>query len=226
MRVVVICDTFAIRGPLPGRRHTALDLLASRLKVRLLRYLAAHQGMHTGRDLARALGTPPTRTATALRELASAGLLVRRRAAPAYLYSLNTYHYLVSDALLPAFQAEQGWAESLGQEVRALGGRDIASVILYGSAARKTDTPASDVDLAVIVGPGGDCALVEEAVRARHGALHERYGRAVSFLVIEEKEFRARAARRDPLVSSVLAHGRVVAGQPIADILAGVTADG
>jgi len=82
------------------------------------------------------------------------------------------------------------------------------------------------VDLAVIVGPGGDCALVEEAVRARHGALHERHGRAVSFLVIGQDEFRARAARRDPLVSSVLAHGRVVAGQPIADILAGVTADG
>ena len=110
--------------------------------------------------------------------------------------------------------------------VRALGGRDIASVILYGSAARKTDTPTSEVDLAVIVGPGGDCVRVEETVRAQHGALHERYGRAVSFLVIEEKEFRARAARRDPLVSSVLAHGRVVAGRPIADILAGVTAAG
>lgn len=202
-------------------RDTTLDLLASRLKIRLLRYLATHPGMYTGRDLARALGSPPTRTAAALRELSAAGLLVRRRAAPAYLYSLNTHHYLVSDVLLPAFRAEQVWAESLGQEVRGLGGPDIASVILYGSAARRTEAPASDVDLAVIVRPGGNCAEVEEALRARHGALHERYGRAVSFLVIAQEEFRARAARRDPLVSSILADGRGVAGQPVADILAG-----
>lgn len=120
-------------------------------------------------------------------------------------------------SLLNNVNREHTFGVGPGFAVDSIAGRDVASVILYGSAARKTDTPASDVDLAVIVGPGGDCALVEEAVRARHGALHERYGRAVSFLVIEEKEFRARAARRDPLVSSVLAHGRVVAGRPIAE---------
>jgi hypothetical protein len=48
----------------------SLDILASRPKMRLLRYLATHQGAFTGRALAQAAGVEAKRAAEALTDLA------------------------------------------------------------------------------------------------------------------------------------------------------------
>ena len=209
-------------GALPS---TNLDMLGTRLRVRLLRHMAVRGGEHTGRGLARVLGEQHKQVLTALRALWQAGLLVRKSAPPALLYGLNREHYLVREALLPAFLAEARWTESLGEEIRAVGRGAVESVLLYGSVARSSTVvdAGSDVDIAVVVGKSGDVQIVRRALQAVQASFHERYGHAVSPVVFSQHDFRSRLRKRDPLVCSIVRDGEAIAGRPLVDILGKVT---
>lgn len=212
-------------GALPA---TNLDVLGNRIRVRIFRYLARRGGEHTGRSLARVLGEQPKQVLAALRMLWQAGLLVRKAAPPAHLYSLNREHYLVREALLPAFQAEARWLDALGQEVRQVGGEAVESVLLFGSLSRGTTVadPGSDVDVAVLVDEPGHIEDVRRALEVVQAALHERFGHAVSPMVLSLEQFRTRFRKRNPLVRNMVRDGEVLAGRPVAELLSGVSGGG
>ena len=107
-----------------------LDVLGSRPKLRLLRYLATHEGAFTGRALAQAAGVEAKRAAEALADLVATGLVQRRRAGRAFLCSINRNNYVVEEILLPAFVNERDWLDRLGDEIRR-SAPGIDSVILY-----------------------------------------------------------------------------------------------
>lgn len=207
---------------------TNLDILGNRVRVRILRYLARSGGEHTGRSLARALGEQHKQVLAALRLLWQAGLLVRKAAPPAYLYSLNLTHYLVKEVLLPAFQAEASWLDALGQEVQQAGGEGVESVLLFGSLARDIAVadPESDVDIAVLVDEPAHLENVRRVLEAEQGAFHERFGHAVSPMVLSVDQFRRRLRKRDPLIRNMVRDGQVIAGRPVAELLSGVTVRG
>jgi predicted nucleotidyltransferase len=203
-------------------------VLGNRIRVRVFRYLAGHGGEHTGRSLARVLGEQPKQVLAALRMLWQAGLLVRKAAPPAHLYSLNREHYLVREALLPAFQAEARWLDALGQEVRQAGGEAVESVLLFGSLSRGATVadPGSDVDIAVLVDEPGHVEDVRRALEVVQAALHERFGHAVSPMVLSLEQFRTRFRKRNSLVRNIVRDGEVVAGRPVAELLSGVSGGG
>lgn len=212
-------------GALPA---TNLDMLSNRIRVGILRYLARRGGEHTGRSLARALGEQPKQVLSALRLLWQAGLLVRKAAPPAHLYSLNRDHYLVREALLPAFQAEARWLDALGQQLQHVGGKAVESVLLFSSLSRSTtvaDT-GSDVDVAVLVDQPVHVEHVRRALGAVQAAFHEQFGHAVSPIVLSLDQFRKRLRRRDPLVRNMLRDGEVLAGRPVAELIGGVSRGG
>lgn len=212
-------------GALPAAN---LDLLGNRIRVRILRHLAQRGGEHTGRGLARTLGEQPKQVLAALRMLWEAGLLVRKAAPPAHLYSVSRDQYLMREVLLPAFQAEARWLDTLGQEVQQVGGKAVESVLLFGSLSRgpAVADPGSDVDVAVVVDRPGDVQHVRRALETRQGALHERFGHAVAPMVLSLDQFRARFKKRDPFVRDMVRDGEVLAGRPIAEILSGVRGRG
>lgn len=77
--------------------------MASRPKLRVLRYLARRGERLTGREIARGTGSAWARTSKALKDMVDAGLLIHRRVGRAIEYHLNEQHYLIHDILLPAF---------------------------------------------------------------------------------------------------------------------------
>ncbi|MGQ0570504.1 MAG: nucleotidyltransferase domain-containing protein, partial [Armatimonadota bacterium] len=169
---------------------TNLEVAGSRQRLVLLRHLAIHRQVFTGRELARAVGLDPKRASEALRLLVEAGMVYRQRAGRAYLYSINQNHYLISDALVPAFQVEQHWAESLGVEVEKVAGPSLVSVILYGSWARGVAGERSDIDLLVVVERRAQKKPVEDRLAEHYDRLADRFTRPVSFLVLSRLEFR------------------------------------
>ncbi len=181
----------------------------------------AHQGAHTGRHLARASGVALARAAEALSRLVDMGVLHRRQAGRAYLYSLNETNYLVSDVLLPAFQGEARWLEALGSEILKAADRTVVSVILYGSWARGQATPTSDVDLLVVARTDREKARVERLMESQRGLMAERFGRPVSLLVVGREEFRRRLRRGNRLIREIVREGRALAGRSIAEVIAG-----
>jgi predicted nucleotidyltransferase len=161
------------------------------------------------------------RAAEALSRLVDTGVLERRRAGRAYLYSLNETNYLVSDGLIPAFRSEAEWIERLGNEVYAVLERKADAVILYGSWARHQPTPTSDVDLLVVTRRGQDQDKIERILEEDRGRLAERFGRPVSLLVVGRDELRRRLRRGDQLMREIIREGRTVAGKSIAEVVGG-----
>jgi predicted nucleotidyltransferase len=203
------------------RTEAPLDVLASRPAVRILRYLAAHPGEHTGRQVGRSTDVAPSRAAEALSKLVDMGVLQRRAAGRAYLYSLNETNYLVRDVLLPAFRGEARWLEALGNEVLTALNRTADSVLLYGSWARGQTTPTSDVDLLVVSRTRQAKVQAERFLESQRGQLAERFGHPVSLLVVTRNELLKRLRRGDRLIKDVIREGRALAGKSIAEVVGG-----
>ena len=126
---------------------------------------------------------------------------------------------MVGEILLPAFVNERNWLERLGGEIRR-SVRDIESVILYGSWAKKKARPQSDVDLLLVASRkrSKDRAL-QERVDDTRARMSERYGRPISLLILGPDDLRRRLRKRDPLLREIIAQGRVLAGSSLAEVV-------
>lgn len=204
-----------------GSYSHPLDVLASKPVVRLLRYLVTHPGAITGRQLASAAGVHHSVARQALERLTREGLLERRRAGSAYLYSLNRKAYVVAEILEPAFRSETGWLERLGKEILIALRPSAESVVLYGSWARGTAVPGSDVDVLVVATDAAGREAVERRADGVRGRLSERFGRFVSLLVMTAEEIREKLRRGDRLIRTIAGEGRVLAGRSLSEVTAG-----
>ncbi len=203
-----------------GSRTYPLDVLASKPVVRLLRYLVTHPGTVTGRQLATATGVHHSVAGRALERLTREGLLHRRRAGAAYLYSLNRGNYVVDGILEQAFRSEARWLEQLGQEILTALRPSAESVVLYGSWARGTAAPRSDIDVLVVATDAAGLEIAERRADKIRGRLSERFGRLVSLLVMTSEEIREKLRRGDRLIRTIAGEGRVLAGRSLSEIAA------
>lgn len=197
-----------------------METFASPPKLKMLRHLWRSGAPHTGRELARAVGLDPKNASIVLRELTAGGLVSRRRAGRAYLYSLNSANYVVSDILSRLFESERSWLQVLATEIREVAGRHVDAIVLYGSLARRQAGPGSDIDFLVVVRSQADPAVILERINSHRLRLEERYGRPVSVLVMRRSALRQKAQAGDRFVLDVLAQGQVVAGKPLSELVA------
>ena len=140
-----------------ARRYGALaqpldELLGSPARVRVLRALDRLPGPLTIAAVAKETGLTHNAAQQALARLTEAGLLDEAVAGRHRLYQLKDLHPF-ADALHALFAAErerrravqkaaERWADGQSTDLRA--------VWLFGSVARREDTFASDLDLAVV----------------------------------------------------------------------------
>jgi predicted nucleotidyltransferase len=197
-----------------------IETFASAPKLKVLRHLWRGGGAHTGRELARAVGLDPKNASIILRELTADGLVVRRRAGRAYLYSLNSGNYVVSEILSRIFESERNWLQAFAAEIREVAGRHVEAIVLYGSLARKQAGPGSDVDFLIVVRSQANPAVILERINSHRLTLEEKYGRSLSVFVMTRSALRQKAQAGDRFVLDVLAQGQVVAGKPLSELVA------
>ena len=196
-----------------------LDALFSRPMVRILRYLVTHPGSYTGRALASAARVTQPRAVEALATLSAMGVIQRRRAGRAYLYSLNETSFLVSDILKPAFSREARWLEYLGAEAFRAAGRAAESVLLYGSWVRAKAAERSDIDLLVVTRTKESVRDVVSRLDEARVGLAERFGRPVSLLVLARSDFIGRIRQGDSLMRDIVREARVLHGKTLAELI-------
>jgi predicted nucleotidyltransferase len=132
----------------------------------------------------------------ALKRLTKLGLVSTEQIGRAGVHSINEEHYAVKHLrkLLSPITA-------LKEVVHDVVGDDVSAVIVFGSIARGTARPTSDIDLAVIARSGWDKrARLEDAVRTR-------LGNDCDVLTITSTEFCRLAAEGEPIVAAILADG-------------------
>ena len=162
------------------------DVFASGSHIRLLRALFALPSElgRSGRDLARRAGVSHPRANQVLADLADQGLVSVQRLSRSDLYRVNRHHALAAP-IGQIFELESklkfGLLSLIAAELKARR-LPVKEARMFGSAARGTMAPTSDVDLALVTSRGS-VAAVEAAAQGIAEAAHERFGARLNVLV-------------------------------------------
>jgi predicted nucleotidyltransferase len=132
--------------------------------VRVLRALSRHGGLLAVPTLERAAGLTNAGTHRVVRPLVEVGVVRPEGQGRVTAYRLDVAHPL-APALTALFAAEAARVDRVLDAIRlAAAPHQPTAVWLFGSAARGDDTPASDVDVAVVF-PAGSPGTALEAIR-------------------------------------------------------------
>ncbi len=198
-----------------------LRSIAPTVEADVLAVLARTHRPMTGAAVERLAERSHAQVRAVLRRLASTGLVEADRVGNAVQYVLNRDHVLVpaiDELLAAASVVERGLRELAGECEPA-----PASIVLFGSFARRSGGPESDVDL-LLVRPSGvhpdDRAWGEVRLDlAQH--VESWTGNRCQVVEVTRTELRTGAARKEPLVASLVADGRDVFGAPLEALLGG-----
>ena len=187
--------------------NTLDDILGSTLKVRILRVLSKHVPALTGRELSRRVAYSHTQTNSALAELEMSGLVIKRRVGNANTYSLNDGNLLASRIIIPAFKIEERLIQELANRFFAGMGKDLVSIILFGSAARGEGHAGSDIDLILVVRDRSDLDRLDEKVSEISLEAAAAFGGLISPILLTETAYANKKRSRNAFWRTVLEEG-------------------
>ena len=176
---------------------TLMDLLFPPLRQRVLTVLllAPQASVHL-RDLARQTGSHAGTLAREVDKLTQAGLLRRTEQGNQVRYQAEVGHPLFAE-LAALFRKTHG-VVSLLREALAPLGDGVALAFVFGSMARGTQGPGSDVDL-MVLGAVDFAALVQALY-----PLHEALGREVNPVLYGPQEFAHRLGQGDAFARDLM----------------------
>lgn len=192
------------------------------LDADVLTVLAGTTRPLTGRDIGRLVRRgSPAGVQKVLNRLAEHGLVSVRDAGTARLYALNRDHVAA-----PAVLAMAGLRTALFDRIRTQVGSwrvSPVSALVFGSTARGDGDVESDVDV-FLVRPD-DVDADDPGWRAQvsdlSAAITSWTGNRASMIEVSVPEAQAIHDRNDPVASELVRDAVPVAGEPIADVLAG-----
>ena len=100
------------------------------------------------RDIAKQIDVSPSTASTALDSLNRQGVISRQVVGATHLYNINSHYFLtphLRKILEISNELDRKTVAYLREKLSS-----VESVILYGSHARRTSTPTSDIDLLVV----------------------------------------------------------------------------
>lgn len=189
-----------------------LDLvLSAPSHIAILRALKDVKEGLSGREVARRAGINHQTCAEALARLESRGIVTRIGSGYTQLFRLNRENNLFQTVIGPMLKAEREQFLLMQEDLARVVEGHCLSGVLFGSVARKEDTPESDLDVALIV--ERKTQKLPEVIQALVIRGMEKWGVRVSPIILTRAEFSRRANKKDPLVSDIVREGIVVYGK-------------
>jgi predicted nucleotidyltransferase len=191
--------------------HTLEEVLGSKLKIRIVRTLCESARPLTGNKLAQAAGYSHTQTYKALADLETLGVVAKEYVGASHLYSINPRSYIVDQMLGPVLAAEEKMLGALASKFYERMGKDLLSITLYGSVARREDESGSDIDLVLVARDSADLESLEDvAARVSLDAALE-FGGPVSAFVVSETDYHRLLSEASAMWANVKREGLTIA---------------
>lgn len=170
------------------------------------------------RTIAQLAGVSQAQASRVLPGLVALGVVERRDVPPASLFRLVPEH-VASRALLTLARSADAVLDDIGPMVAALPIRP-ASVIVFGSFARREAGPDSDIDALVVRPPGidEDDEPWATSLEGWRSDVRRLTGNPVEVLELSAEEAAARAAGRGQLWAEIRRDGQVVHGLGFDDL--------
>ncbi len=207
------------------RLNNPLDkILNSEVKVRVLRILCCAESEVSGRQMAKMAGVTPKTAHEILQDLLREGVLVMRAVGNTYLFRLHDDRAIVLESLKPLFASENALREKVFDTIRRAIKKstlkdDILSVALFGSVHAKSERPASDVDLYVIVKTSDLKKKAETLFSAIDQSLSFSLGNLISPYISSIAEFKANAKKKTGTVPQILKSYQLIYGNRLEKLL-------
>lgn len=195
------------------------NILGQYSKVRILRFLVKSQAQMNGREIAKSVGLSHVKAHTALRDLTRHGIVNMRSVGSALVYWLNEEHFLVKEIIRPVFEREGQAFEHVVRLIlkKAVSGRPL-SVILFGSFAKGTAEPDSDIDVVVVYRHSKDKSSMTRELSESQKEITALLGNQLSCVPLTIDEFKRKLKSGNPFVRDVIHNGKVIYGKNISEL--------
>lgn len=192
--------------------HRSLnEVFRSWTHVAVLRVLRDTTVGFTGNQVAREARMHPRSAFKALTALEMLGMIRRQRGGRDHLFTLNRDHILLVEGVLPLLDMERLMIDRLEAELRSLLQRKVVTAILFGSVARKEETPGSDLDLCCIVDGEKKSTVVQNALHTSAPHFYRSFGVKIAPIFLTGTEFLRKSGT--PLMKAILSEGRIIVGR-------------
>jgi predicted nucleotidyltransferase len=199
--------------------HSFDEIFRSWSHVAVIRALLDSRSGDTGNEIARISGMQPRSALKALTKLETMNIVRRQRGGRDHLFTLNREHVLVRDAIIPLFERERDFLSHIAADLTSNLRKSAKNVTIFGSVARREETPLSDFDLCCIVESEKEKTVVRERLQEMAHGLHSKYGITVSPLLLTMEELQRKQKHR--LVKDLLDHGILLFGKKLRVLIRG-----
>ncbi len=141
------------------------------------------------------------------------GAISRKTVGRSSVYEIPNDSILYRDMLKPIFEKEAGLLDELVDMLCRGVRKSIASIYVFGSVARGSDNPASDVDVVLILEPGAEKKEIEEIVGENEREIYRLFRKGTNTLAYTSEEFSRMKKRNHPLAREILSEGVLLFGK-------------
>jgi len=149
------------------------------------------------------IGYSQNQTSLALKELERHGLVVWQSAGRSHLYSIDSDNIVVNELLENAFRLEDDLLARVADVYKKELGKDLVSVILFGSIAKKEERPNSDIDLVLVFRDGTNLKAVEDHVAEASARVASEFGNQANPISVNNSEYEKKKRSRSGLWQDV-----------------------
>ena len=173
----------------------------SKITIKVLNYYFLNpEKRHYVNELARILDVDPGNLFRKLKELEKEGILISETRGNQKYFSLNKKYPFLKE-LKKTFEAKYGFLNLIKEKLSKLKG--LKEAFVFGSFAKNTLSPESDIDLLLI----GEHSSLE--AKKLILPLEKMIGREINIVDMTEKEFKKRKKRGDEFIKNIFS-GKVI----------------
>jgi predicted nucleotidyltransferase len=171
------------------------EIIASKAKIAVLKYLLNPGFSATGRELSRLCGISHTQVIKILKEFEDINLAVYARAGKSDLWRAKTgsYAYIQLNSMLGRKENFSPLEHLKAALKTGLKNKNVLKAVIFGSVAGKNEESSSDIDLFVLVKNAGNRELIQKKLDELNLICLEFYGNSLSPYVLTEKEYNAKS---------------------------------
>lgn len=166
----------------------------------------------SGNEAARLAGMDPKAAFRALNSLEALGLVRRQRGGRDHIFNLNRSHYLIEQGIMPLFEVEEFFFKEIINVLANTLKPFVISSVIFGSVAKRQETPLSDLDICCIVRNNSQKEKAIMALNNKSHTLYDRFGLKLGPIFLTVSQFKEKASKRNTLITEILEHGKLVVG--------------
>lgn len=192
--------------------HRSLDeVFRTWSNVAVLRTLLDTNNGFTGNEVARVSGMHPRSAFKALTSLEDLNIVNRQRGGRDHIFTLNREHYLFKEIIEEAFEAESKFREEIVKTLASILKRRVYSAVIFGSVAKREETPSSDLDLCCIVNSNTEKLFMSYELNKNSQMLYKRFGIKLAPIIFLKSEFVRKKKSR--VIKDIVGEGVLITGK-------------